>query len=458
LAESTGNPGLRRELGLVQATALAITDMIGIGPFITIPLFLATMGGPQAMLGWIVGAALAFCDGLVWAELGAALPKAGGSYNYLREAFGPATVGRWFSFLVVWQIMFSAPLSVASGSIGFANYFHYLVPALSPWGVRIFASLIPLVLILVLYRRIRAVGNLSVVLLAGVLVGCFWIVGSGLPHLSAARIFDFPPDAFRLTWVFWAGLGHATLFALYDYFGYYNVCYLAEEIRDPGRVVPRAILFSIVVVAALYLLMNVSILSVVPWRDAQASTFIASTYIERLHGAGAGKLMTLLMLWIAFSSVFSLLLGYTRIPYAAALDGNFFRVFARLHPRGDFPHISLITLGLIASAFSLLRLPEVIGSLVAIRVVNQYLPQAVGFFVLRFRRPELPRPFRMWFYPLPGVAIIFGWLYILGTSQPRSLIVAVAVCGVGTATFFIRARLRREWPFEDGRQQSPKGQ
>jgi len=450
LTQATGNPGLRRELGLAQATALAITDMIGIGPFITIPLFLATMGGPQAMLGWLLGAVLAFCDGLVWAELGAVMPKAGGSYNYLREAFGPATVGRWFSFLVVWQIMFSAPLSVASGSIGFANYFHYLVPALPEWSIRVFASLIPLVMILVLYRRIRHVGNLSVFLLVGVLAGCFWIIFSGVPQLSAERILDFPPGAFRLNLAFWAGLGAATLFAMYDYFGYYNVCYLAEEIRDPGRTIPRAMLSSIIAVATLYILMNVSILSVVPWREAQQSKFIASTYIEKLYGGHAGNLMTVLMLWIAFSSVFSVLLGYTRIPYAAAADGNFFRVFARLHPRGDFPHVSLIVLGLIAAAFSLLKLPEVIGSLVAIRVSSQYLPQAIGFFVLRFKRPDLPRPFRMWFYPLPGLAIISGWIYILATSKPRSLVLALAVFVVGSAAFFVRAGLRREWPFSVG--------
>ncbi len=447
MKEAAGKPSLRRELGLIQATALAITDMIGIGPFITIPLFLSTMGGPQAMIAWGVGAVLAFCDGLVWAELGAAMPKAGGSYNYLREAFGPAGAGRWLSFLVVWQIMFSAPLSVASGSIGFANYAHYLVPQLTGWRMRIFASLVPLALVLLLYRRIRAVGNLSVVLLVGVVVGCFWIVGSGLSHLSAARVFDFPPDAFSLNWIFWAGLGHATLYALYDYFGYYNVCYLGEEIRDPGRVIPRAILFSIAAVAALYVLMNFSILSVVPWREAQQSTFIASTYIEKLYGSGAGKVITLLMLWIAFASVFSLLLGYSRIPYAAAADGNFFRVFARLHPQGDFPHVSLVTLGFIASIFSLGRLPDVIGSLVATRVLVQYFPQAIGFFVLRFRAPHLVRPFRMWLYPLPGLISILGWLYILGTSARKSLLFAAVVFVLGSVTFFLRARMRREWPF-----------
>ncbi|HZP00410.1 MAG TPA: APC family permease, partial [Terriglobia bacterium] len=357
---TTGDPHLRRELGLVQATALAITDMVGIGPYITIPLFLATMGGPQAMLGWFVGALIAFCDGLVWSELGAALPKAGGSYHYLREAYGPKSAGRWLSFLMVWQIMFSAPLSVASGSIGFANYLHYLQPSLSDRTLHLIAGGFPLLLVALLYRRIGAIGNMSVVLAFGVLLGCLWIIASGAPSLSITRLLDFPPGAFHLNWVFWAGLGHATLYALYDYFGYYNVCYLAEEIRDPGRVIPRAILISIATVAALYVLMTASFLSVIPWRQALESRFIASTFIERLQGPTAGKMMTALLLWIAFSSVFSLLLGYSRIPYAAARDGNFFGVFARLHPRGEFPHVSLMVLGLVASVFSLGHLSEVI--------------------------------------------------------------------------------------------------
>jgi amino acid transporter len=447
LESSTNQPALRRELGLVQATALAITDMVGIGPYITIPLLLATMGGPQAMLGWLVGAALAFCDGLVWAELGAALPKAGGSYNYLREAYGPHSMGRWLSFLMVWQIIFSAPLSVASGSIGFANYLHYLAPRLSSWEIRAVAAAFPLFLVALLYRRIGAIGNLSVVLAIGVLIGGLWIALSGVLHLSAARLLDFPPSAFHLNMIFWVGLGHATLYALYDYFGYYNVCYLAEEIRDPGRVIPRAILFSIFCVAVLYIMMTAAFLSVIPWREAIQSHYIASRYIEILFGSTAGKVMTLLLLWIAFSSVFSLLLGYSRIPYAAAVDGNFFPAFARLHPKGNFPHISLITLGVIASLFSMGRLSEVIGSLIATRVLIQYLPQTIGFFVLRFREPNLARPFRMWFYPLPGIISIGGWIYVLSTAEAQSILFALAVLGVGTAAYMARARVRREWPF-----------
>lgn len=443
---------MRRELGLVQATALAITDMVGIGPYITIPLLLATMGGPQAMLGWLVGALVAFCDGLVWSELGAAFPKAGGSYNYLREAYGPTRAGRWLSFLMVWQVVFSAPLSVASGSIGFANYLDYLLPGLSPMGMRMVAGAFPLLLVALLYRRIGAIGKMSVVLVSGVILGCLWIVVSGAPHLSAERLFDFPPDAFRLNWLFWLGLGQATLYALYDYFGYYNVCYLAEEIRDPGRVIPRAILFSIATVGAFYVLMTASFLSVIPWHRVLESKFIAAEYVEILQGAAAGKAMTALILWIAFSSVFSLLLGYSRIPYAAAADGNFFRVFARLHPRGDFPHVSLITLGIVASIFSLFRLSEVIGTLIATRVLIQYLPQTIGFFLLRQRAPNLERPFRMWFYPLPGIISVLGWLYVLGTSARKPLMFAAAIFLAGTAAYLVRARLRREWPF--GKQQT----
>lgn len=432
----------------MQATALAITDMVGIGPYITIPLLLATMGGPQAMLGWLVGAALAFCDGLVWAELGAALPKAGGSYNYLREAYGSHSMGRWLSFLMVWQIIFSAPLSVASGSIGFANYLHYFFPQLPGSLVGLVAPVFPLLLVALLYRRIGAIGNLSIVLAGGVMLGCLWIAISGLPHLSAARLFDFPAEAFHLNLVFWVGLGHATLYALYDYFGYYNVCYLAEEIRDPGRVIPRAILFSIACVAVLYILMTAAFLSVIPWREAITSQYVASVYVEILFGSFAGKVMTALLLWIAFSSVFSLLLGYSRIPYAAAADGNFFPVFARLHPKGNFPHISLITLGVIASLFSLGRLNEVIGSLIATRVLIQYLPQTIGFFLLRLRSPDLHRPFRMWLYPVPGIISICGWIYVLATAAAKSLLFAFGVFAVGTAAYMARARVRREWPFQ----------
>src|SRR6516225_180798 len=123
---SQASPQLIRGMGLGEATSLNMLDMIGVGPFITMPLIIAAMGGPQAMLGWIFGAGLAMCDGLVWAELGAAMPRAGGSYVYLKNIYGPNKLGRLMSFLFIWQLTFSAPLSIASGCIGFARYATYL--------------------------------------------------------------------------------------------------------------------------------------------------------------------------------------------------------------------------------------------------------------------------------------------------------------------------------------------
>jgi amino acid transporter len=346
---------------------------------------------------------------------------------------------------------------VASGSIGFANYFHFLAPGMPAWGERMMAALFPLLLVVLLYRRIGAIGNLSLVLVAGVLLGCLWIIVSGLPHFSANRLFAFPPHAFRMSWIFWAGLGHTTLYCLYDYFGYYNVCYLAEEIRKPGRVIPRAILFSIATVGSLYVLMSSAFISVMPWPQLVTTKFVASDYIRMLQGAAAGKVITALLLWIGFSSVFSLLLGYSRIPYAAATDGNFFQVFARLHPEGRFPYVSLLVLGVIGSLFSLGKLNEVIGSLIATRVLIQYLPQTIGFFLLRLRRPELERPFRMWLYPVPGIISTAGWIYVLATAAFKSLLFAGGVLLAGSAVYFLRARRRGDWPFAIMRERSVFG-
>src|SRR5216684_6391457 len=139
------SPKLIRGVGLGSATALNMIDMIGVGPFITVPLIVSAMGGPQAMLGWILGAGFATCDGLVWAELGAAMPWSGGSYGYLKEIYGPRSLGRLISFLFIWQLSFSAPLSIASGSIGLAQYAGFFWPGLERvWATRTLSLNLPL--------------------------------------------------------------------------------------------------------------------------------------------------------------------------------------------------------------------------------------------------------------------------------------------------------------------------
>ena len=365
---------LIRGVGLGSATALNMIDMIGVGPFITIPLIVSAMGGPQAMLGWILGAVFAMCDGLVWAELGAAMPGSGGSYRYLREIYGPRRLGRLISFLFIWQLSFSAPLSIASGAIGLAGYASYFWPGLEHqyadriwelhlpllgtlqlrWlmsGATFVAIGIVLLAVVLLYRKITSIGWMSKLLLAGVLITMGWIIIAGFGHFDAARAFSFPPGAFTLSHNFFLGLGSAMLIATYDYWGYYNVCFLGDEVKDPGKTIPRALLLSILLVGCLYVLMNVSILGVVPWQEmtqtgqSNRGLYVVSIFMQRIYGPWAANLVTALVMWTAFASVFSLLLGYSRVPYAAALDGNYFQAFARVHPQHRFPYVSLLALG-----------------------------------------------------------------------------------------------------------------
>jgi len=271
---------------------------------------------------------------------------------------------------------------------------------------------------------------------------------SGATHFNAAQAFTFPAGAWDLSPSFFTGLGAALLIAVYDYWGYYNVCYLGAEIRDPGRVIPRAILLSIAGVSLMYLAMNISILGSMPWQDVEKSTFIASDFMERIWGHRAAVIVTVLMLWTAFASVFSLLLGYSRVPYAAAVDGDYFPVFARVHPKHHFPHVSLLVLGSAAIVFCLFRLADVVTALVVIRIVVQFLAQTIGIIVLRTRRPDFPRPFRMWLYPAPALLAFAGYIYtvVMRPKSIESIRLAVLVVIVGSILFWIRQRQSQRNP------------
>src|ERR1700731_4371523 len=281
---ASGSPSLIRGMGLGTATALNMIDMIGVGPFITMPLIVSAMGGPQAMVGWLLGALFAACDGLVWAELGAAMPGSGGSYRYLREIYGREKWGRLISFLFIWQLSFSAPLSIATGCIGLAGYAAYYWPGLGtgyahpdallhiPWAGPLQASWIVtpgtsvavaicLFTVLLLYRRITAISRLTKVLWFGVMGTIGWIIFAGLTHFNATLAFDFPPGAFTLSHQFFTGLGGAMLVATYDYWGYYNVAFLGDEIKDPGKNFPRALLLPLALGALLFVGMNFCILA-----------------------------------------------------------------------------------------------------------------------------------------------------------------------------------------------------
>jgi len=459
VAPGTGTPHLERRIGLASAVTLNMMYMIGVGPFITLPLIVAAMGGSQALLGWLLGALIAVCDGLVWAELGAAMPEAGGSYAFLREIYGRDGAGRFFSFLYIFQLGFSAPLSIASGCIGFAEFASFLIPGLrlpifavwpnGPHWTSILAAGACAAIVGMLYRDINAILRTAWVLWAGVMTAMAIVLFAGLTHFHPALL-RMSSHPFSFSPAFFAGLGSATLIATYDYWGYYNVCFLGGEIRNPGRTIPRAVLISIAVVALLYIAMNVSVLGVIP-AQGMGRTVVAEM-VARTLGPGPAVVIVFLIMWTAFSSVFALLMGYSRVPYAAALDGNYFRFFAHLHPKRNFPDFSLLALGAVAAVFCFLRLAQVIAALVVIRIVLQYLLQQVGVMVLRVRRPDLPRPFRIWLYPLPPLLALAGFLFILfsRTQGLHDLYYAGAIGLAGSILYLLRARKRHEWPFRIG--------
>ncbi|HJS42338.1 MAG TPA: APC family permease [Gemmatimonadales bacterium] len=445
---------MTRRFGLLHATALNMTNMIGIGPFITIPLLMSALGGPQAMLGWVIALVIVLCDGMVWSELGAAMPGSGGSFGYLRHGYGPATFGRLMGFLFVWQFVLSGPLEIASGYIGFSQYLGYIWKGITRPQMLLVVTVIGLINIALLYRRITSIATITVTLWIGTLLTVVVVVLTGAVHFDSKVALDFPPGAFNLSREFWLGLGAASAIGIYDYLGYYDVCYIGDEVQNPGRVIPRSILLSTVAVALIYVSINFSIIGVVPWRDfvpvenhPQAG-FIVSIFMERIYGSGIATVLTAMILWTAFGSVFALLLGYSRVPYAAAKDGYFFNVFGRLHPTGGFPYVSLVVLGALAILASFVSLGTVIAALVTMRILVQFIGQIGAVTLLRRRAPDMPRPYRMWLYPVPSLIALIGWLFIFGTTAPKVIAFSLGALALGLVCFGLWSWRRKTWPFE----------
>jgi len=370
------------------------------------------------------------------------MPGTGGTYLYLQEAFRKTNLRDILPFLFIWQFVFSGPLEIASGYIGFSQYVGYFWRGMSPAQSRIVSISVGALVIILLYRRVTAVGRLTVVLWIGVLVTVLCIIASGLAHLQARTAFDFPPNAFTFSTGFVTGLGSAMLIAMYDFMGYYDICYVGGEVRNPARVIPRSIIYSVLAVAAIYSLMNLSIIGVVPWREAVQSKFIASQFMEKLYGTGAASAVTALVLWTAFASVFALLLGYSRIPYAAAVNGHFFPAFARLHPTGRFPHVSLLVMGALAMVASLWNLDSVISALLTSRILIQFIGQIIALQYLRKSRPDVARPFRMWLYPIPSIIALVGWVYIFLTSGWTFVAFGLLTLVLGIVAYLIWQRKR----------------
>jgi amino acid transporter len=446
----SSSPQLERRLGLLNATSINMSNMVGIGPFIAVALILKTLGGPQAYLAWVVGTLIAIADGLVVAELGAALPASGGTYVFLREGFGPKTWGRMLAFLFVWQILFAGPLEIASGNIGLVQYLKVFWPSMGDMQMKLIAAGIGVVLIFSLYRRIGDIARIMFWLWVTMLVTTGWVILTGLATFNAGMAFDFPPGAFDVNLEFIQGLGLGSAQVLYLFLGYYQVCYLGAEVRDPGRTIPRAVIYSVLGVLVIDVLISFSFIGVVPWREAMESQFLGATFVERVYGPWAAKVLAGLIVFTAFASLFALLLGYSRVPYAAAQDGVFFRWLGELHPTKHFPHRSLLLIGAGAILASFFTLDVVINALMAARILIQFIAQTFAVFLIRARRPDIQRPFKMWLFPLPALISMLGYTYVFLSLGTYFIVFGVLTLVVGVAVYLIAAKIQNAWPFGTG--------
>jgi fructoselysine transporter len=435
--------GLKRKIGLVQATAINMIDMVGIGPFVVMPLVVSYFHTGLFVWAWIFGALIAFIDGMIWSELGAKYPLAGGTYNFHRIAFGEKG-GRLMSFLFVWQTSLLAPLVVASAAIGFTQYFSYLFP-INFWQQKMISGGAVILVFLLLYRKTETIGKISVVLGSVVIFAILWIIISGLSHQhhSINLLPQNGESLFNKNFI--AAIGLGSVQTVYSYLGYYNVCHLGGEIKDPGKNIPRSIFISIAGIAVLYLLMNTSVMSVMSWQSVKGNDkFLVSSFMEEVFGNTAAIVVTVLILCIALSSLFAVVLGYSRVPYAAAMDGNFFKVFSKLHPTKEFPYVSLIVLCTVGFLFSLIfKLENAIRAILAMRIIIQFIGQAVGVVLLRQRYGSKNLPFKMWLFPIPVILSIAVWIFIFWSTGLFALwgsLIAVA----GVVVYSIKEEYRKE--------------
>lgn len=443
-ARPSRDGNFHRSIGLFSGTAINMTQMCGIGPFITIPLMVAVMGGPQAVVGWIAGAILAVADGMVWAELGAAMPGSGGTYVYLREAFQYRT-GKLMPFLFIWTVLLTIPLLMSTGIIGMVEYLEFFFPHLRWWAVRLISLAATGLVTWLLYRRIESIRAITIALWVIMLLSVVGVSAAGFSDFHSSYAFTYPAGAFGGH--FFVGLGAGLILGIYDYLGYFTTAYMGDELREPGRTMPGSIITSVIAMMFVYLILNISVLGVAPWQEIARSKSVASMVVEHSWGHAAASIMTILIIVTAFASVFAGLLGGSRVPFQAAREKVFLSVFGKLHARHGFPHVALLTMGAVTAIGTFFDLTEVINMLLAATIIVQSIAQIAALAVLRKRQPMLYRPYRQWLYPVPCAVALLGWIYVYVSASTLSLILSGAWIVAGLVVFAIWARINRSWPF-----------
>jgi amino acid transporter len=466
---------LRRHFGLWQAVALNVSMVVGAGVFVFIPQILGQLPGAWALVAWLATGILVLLDGLVWSEFGAAIPGSGGSYLYLLESYGRQRWGRLMAFLFIWQFLLSGPLELASGFIavdGFAqgvsqdfakfNKDHSkrirllavndseeddLAITISP--ARVGCAVVAVGLVVLLYRRVEFLGRLTLLFGIGVLVACGWIIAEGLGAFESARALALPAPPENFT----PRLGQAMVLTIYCYLGYYNICYIGDEVHHPSRTIPRAVLLSVLIVSLLFVALHLSMLGTVSWEHAAAQAQTGSSYnlprdfIHRVRGETAAQVVLLVLIGSCAASAFAGLLAYARVPYGAARAGHFFAAVGRVHPTHGIPHVALLLVGAWTAFWSFFDLGTVVNAFIATRIPTQFVAQTAGLMLLWRTQPTRERPYRMALYPLPCVLALGGWLFVYVMMGTAYIVFSAVAMAAGVVAFLAWSRWCGTWPF-----------
>ena len=439
---SEAAPELRRELSLTHATVLNMIDMVGIGPFVTLPIILFAIPGKFSLIPWAIGAVLGLVDGLIWAELGAAWPKAGGSYVFLQKLF-KGKAGKAMAFLYIVQTSIHTPLVITSACLGFINYLRFIVHLNELQGKVIMVGVIILI-VFFLYRKVIDVGKIGVALSVIVVTLLLWTIVTGAiaydSNIMAAN--SAAPSKLGNLWTlgFWLVAGNYTSKAIYAYLGYYNVCHFGSEIKDPVKNIPKSIVLSVIGIAVLYIAMQFTMAGAVEQKFITSENVPLVSYLfEKVYGQQVATIATIMLLVVAISSLFALLLGYSRIIWAAAKDGMHFKVFAHLHPTKQFPDYALLIFAGIAIIFCMIfnKPSDVFRFIVVTRIFIQFIPQAIGVILLRINGKSDVLPFKMPFYPYTAILSIIIWLFVFFTSGYQYTIFGASVIVIGLLMYFL---------------------
>jgi amino acid transporter len=430
-------PGLLRALGPWAATAMVVGGTIGTAIFVAPSIIARDTGSPVLSLGvWAVGGALALSGALCFAELASAIPETGGIYAFLRRAYKTPLI----AFLCAWTFFFvsGAGTSAAAATV-VASYLAYFLPAGVAQDLEVLRWIAVgciAALTYVNYVGVKAGGQLQTGVTALKVLAMVALVAIGLSYRGGDvhRLVAIG-DRTRSATTTLAGIGTALIPTLVAYGGWSYSATVAGEIHDPQRNVPRSIFAGLGVVLVVYLAVNVAYLYVLPFSEVQQSNHVASDMVHAVLGPAAGGVIAVGVMLSAIGALNALVLSYARIAFAAAQDGLFFSALGRVHPRYRTPGNAILVQGLVASAFAFSGDYEHILSYFTFVEYLIFSMAVAAVVVLRRREPLLPRPYRVWLYPLPPIVFLsVSTLYLLSlvATRPKGTATGIILmlCGV----------------------------